>query len=372
MQAIVNRDHLMRCLRAVNQTAAQSFLGDQVLVSVEEDGYLRLSLTSLHMVTHAWCPVRDAEPGDMVAISSKAFSDWVSLMRGEIILADEDQSLKAVAGAGKSQAWFRMQEPSTRFQAPRRVEKRFPMGNPEAINRVTLAVARQEDRPVLTGVLVRVTDNAMILTGCDGYRLSEVRVPLNGEGSPDPIAVVIPHADRIQNIANILDAQVTMGMAEKWVVFCFEGEEVRAQTEISALEGRYPDYELLIPKEDLALVKATIPTADFLRALRTVGTVAGDEGTVRITVMREDSLTEDAAMEIATPDNTSGVARMNISATCRQDRTTVFVSGDWMMQALKLVDEPQVTLRLTPDAPIVLAVDSWKYLVMPRRGSEEQ
>ncbi|MBO9369814.1 MAG: hypothetical protein J7575_01800 [Chloroflexi bacterium] len=367
MQAIVNRDHLMRCLRAVNQTAAHSFLGNWTLVSVEEDGYLRVSLTGLHMAAHAWCPVRDAEPG-MAIVSSKALSDWVSLMRGEILLADEDQSLKAVSG--KSQAWFRKQsEIPTR--PPLRVEKTFPIGHPEVIGRVTLAVARQEDRPILTGVFVRVTDSAMILAACDGYRLSEIRTPLDG-GPSEPIAVVVPHLDRIQNIADILDARVSVGMAEKWVVFCFEGEEIRAQTEISALEGRYPDYEPLIPKEDLALVKATIPTADFLRALRTVRVVAGEEGTVRITITRGDSLNEDAVMEIAAPNN-SGVTRMNISAACQQDRTTIFVSGDWVAQALKEVEDPLVSLRLHfSDTPIVLAVDSWKYLVMPRRGSEEQ
>jgi len=118
----------------------------------------------------------------------------------------------------------------------------------KAIDQVSFAAAQDESRPILTGILLRLTEKELILTGVDGFRLAEKRIKISpsakaGLGSEE-LSLVVP-ARGLMEVGRLLTSGEVKILVPEPNQLLFKTEEFSIFTQ--SLEGEFPDYEQIIP-----------------------------------------------------------------------------------------------------------------------------
>lgn len=360
MRAKVHHDLLGRALRIADLTSTRlGPMRELVLLSVsdEEPGWMRITTAGIEMTTHVWCRTQNGEPGE-ATVSLGILKDWVALMDDPITLCCERQDLRAESG--RNRAWFRMMVASLEFPSPRRVDSEFQVNGLEAIRKAAIAIAQTQDRPILTGLLFRSDGNDLAIVGTDGYRLSECRIA----GVSAPVEVVVPHGERVKSMMDIVDSSsATVSIQDKYVVFRAESDDIRAQMEIAALDGRFPAYASLLPRS--FPTRVTVATRELLRACQTANVVAAEDcdGTIVLNVSRHEG--NEGELRVSSPDlNGTSYVKAVVEG---EGEGHIAINGSWLIQGLRLVKEPEISLGLmNPHSPLLVSSDGWCYFIMPR------
>lgn len=115
----------------------------------------------------------------------------------------------------------------------------------DAIDRVARAASRDETRPVLTGVHVRLGPDGLTLVATDSYRLAVAQAPLEAAPSDAREAIVPARAllevSRLAGLAKV-DA-VEIVLTETLALFRIG--EYRLTSRI--IDGQFPDHRQLVP-----------------------------------------------------------------------------------------------------------------------------
>ena len=150
------------------------------------------------------------------------------------------------------------------------------------VRKVARAVSRDETRAVLTGVLLVIEGPSVRLVATDSYRLAMVDRLLDAPVGED-LEVVIPGRalDEATKLASTGDS-VRLGVSENQVVFEF-GETTFVTRRV---EGSFPNYRALIPKESETTVE--VATEEFRSAVKRVSLLAIHNTPLRLAVAIED------------------------------------------------------------------------------------
>ncbi len=164
---------------------------------------------------------------------------------------------------------------------------RFPR---EAFARAVRAVAKDDTRPVLTTVLMRVQDGKLTLEGTDGFMLARSSVPAP-KGLPDGQWLVPQSA--VKALLKLNPAEVSIRIDDEAILFESNGIEVQSRL----VDGEYPDTDAVFPKATTETV--AVPVKDLRAAIRRLkpfidakrtryGTPAEGEDAMRVSFGRDN------------------------------------------------------------------------------------
>ena len=107
----------------------------------------------------------------------------------------------------------------------------------------SFAVARDDSRQALNGVLLQTHQESMIAVGTDGKRLAKITIPLNVELESNMTCIVPLKA--VEEMMKLLeeDQKVTLTLMQDKI--CLEAQDVILISKL--LTGQYPDVERVIP-----------------------------------------------------------------------------------------------------------------------------
>ncbi len=113
------------------------------------------------------------------------------------------------------------------------------------INRNEFAMARQDVRYYLNGMYFELHQSKLRAVATDGHRLSLTDASLNDQRE-DKVSMIVP-AKAVHELAKLLDS------VEEPVAFIFGEQHFQVNTANTTfvskqIEGRYPDYERVIPQ----------------------------------------------------------------------------------------------------------------------------
>jgi DNA polymerase-3 subunit beta len=275
-----DRDALSEALQTV-QRGVSSRPGIPALTGVRmeavEDGRLTLMTTDLEVSARLSIDVQVSEPG-VALVPARLIGDTVKSLSDAPVDFETDQSqarLRCAAYEGALRLlpvedFPAMQEPSgVRIQVE---ANRFA----EAVSQVGRAASRDEARPVLTGVLLEVSREGVVLVATDSYRLSIRELVASAESEAK--AIVPERA--------LTEAGRAAGADEKGSVELFVDEsqvsfKVGGLTLTSRLiEGEFPNYRQLLP--DVHESRLSVSRQQLLDAVRRVGLLARDTTPVRL------------------------------------------------------------------------------------------
>jgi DNA polymerase-3 subunit beta len=353
LRVSVVQDQLARALgivgRATGNRNTMPILG---YVHASTDGErLRLTATNLETSITAWVPAR-------------VLSDGVACLQGAVIRetvgalpAGRDVSIEAKATAlrvecervgvnlkGADPAEF---PPVSLFDGVPAV--RIPAGDfRRAIEQVAFAAAKDEARPVLSGVNLRIGGGALRLSAADGFRLSIRTDALVGD--TDDVDVIVP-ARAMTEVARACgvdadDVEVLVASNRTQVGFSVPTSSGRVLITTRLLEGTFPDLDRVVPAE--AATTVTIDREALSRAVKVASIFARDSAhniRLDVTASSEDGLVP-GSVTVSGSSTDHGDNQTTVPCRVSGVDCAVNFSSEFLAEWLGSVRSVQVTLAL--------------------------
>lgn len=213
-----------------------------------------------------------------------------------------------------------------------------------AIERVAFAAARDDSRPVLKAVQVRLGVEALTLAATDGFRLARARVAGGSGEAPEDVLVPARAASEMARLLADADSARLALLPERRGV-CLLVKETTLFARL--LEGHFPDLERVVPQQ--WRTRVTVDTADFRQAVRIAG-LFGD-GEARPVVL-------DAApgrLHLRARGDQGGNAETELPAAVEGEALGVTLNTRLFADLLDVVTDRRLELQLTgPQAPVVV------------------
>ncbi len=228
------------------------------------------------------------------------------------------------------------------------------------IGHVAFAASTEESRPILNGVLWELRSDRMRMVATNGHRLARMDVPLKGSGQAD--LIVPPKAlDQIRRLYKP-DEEIEIARSDNHLGFRSAGTQVYTRL----IEGPYPNYEQVIPRENDKIM--TADKAALAAALRRMSIVASDQ-THRIRMAFANGTCK---LSVTTPD--LGEAQEEMTVAYEGDPLEIGFNAAYLLEVLKYMptDEVRMSFKAPERAATCEPVGwddpaSYLSLVMPLR-----
>lgn len=344
---------------------------ENVLITTEEGG-LKLSATNLESGINYWIGAKIEKKGS-VCVPAKTLTEFVNFLPPEKIdLETKENSL--VLKCGSYSASFIGLPPSEFPVIPAPEEKSFfslPSQELEKIiSQLVFAVAQDESRPVLTGILFQVKENDLLVVATDGYRLSlkKIENPKGLEKFKEIERSLIIPAKTLTEVGKILgeekEGRIKMSLvsSSSQVVFSSSSAQITSRL----IEGDFPDFEKIIPSE--GTTKIEVEKEEFLRAVRSAAVFARESANiVRLKI-------ENSKLEISANAPQVGENLVRIDVVQEGDDCSIAFNSRYLLDFLNSTEEEKVLLELTgalnPGVFRQKKDSSYLHLIMPVRVQE--
>jgi len=226
------------------------------------------------------------------------------------------------------------------------------------IKGTSFAIAQDETRPILQGILFEVKNKNLNLVALDGYRLAIKSEFLDTDIDME---VVIPGKtlNEVSKILEDIDDIVDITFTNNHILFNLEKTKIVSRL----LEGKFINYNSLLPQEHKLLVN--VNRQELQNAIERASLMAKDGNTNLIRLdLQQDNL-------IITSNSQLGKVREEISIKLQGDEIQIAFNSRYLLDVLKNVEDNEVVMKMSSGiSPCVIEEknnENAKYLVLPVR-----
>lgn len=363
MRLVSQKDHLAGRLAAVGRAASSKSTVptlSHVLITAQADG-VQVSATDMEISLRAPLEARVEEPGDLV-VPRLAAEIVRSMVPGEVVLEHRDGDGTLSLTGGSSSFTLNCLQPGDFPSLPDAATGGITIAadvfNATA-DRVVRSASRDDTRPVLTGVLVRIEQDALTMVATDSYRLAVRHAAITG-GPSEPVQALVParalaEAQRAIALAGSDKVEVALSAANG----TFRAGDVVLTTRL--IDGQFPDYRQLIPDQfthDLELDRA-----ELLSVLGRIAVIAQRNTPVRVAL-------SDGQMTLSVLSEQLGEGHESIPVKFSGEPMEIGFNVEFLRAGVESVEGD--TLRLGIISPLRPGLlrgtdEEFRYLLMPIR-----
>ncbi len=386
--------------RAVAARNALPVLGN-ILIEAK-DNQLRLAATNRQISIRCWIGAKVTDEGE-ITVPARLISDFVSHLPPERVDIDlnvrthtlhlncayYDATIKGIDAYDFPiipTLDASVKAESVRFQLSTH-------GLRKTLDQVIFAASDDENKPMLTGVEMRFRRDQLTLAATDMHRLSVLRIGLSqptmandrnqaiNEGV-DAFNITVP-ANSLRELARIsadMDEvrpiQMLITRARNQVLFQLWGRRMGNKAELHRVElvselmdGRFPDYHMLIPKN--SSTRTIVETARLLKTVRMALLFArADANRIAISFQPGDG-THTGKLRLTATSAELGTNINEIGAVVTGDALDILFDGRFLIDILTRIEQPQVILETTqPTRPCIIRpagveATAFLHLIMP-------
>jgi DNA polymerase-3 subunit beta len=336
-------------------------------VLIQFDGSNRLSLTGtdLEVEVITYCNQVSGEAGELSINARKLYDITRSLPEdAEISITSEDNG-KSVIRSGKSR--FTVQAlpvddfPKIETEQWSQTWKLPASTFKQALTRTSFAMAQQDVRFYLNGLLLVSDSEKMTTVATDGHRLAKTEIQLTSKSTDSEIQAIVPRKaiTELNRMMDDIDDEISVS---------FNANHMRVELDAviftsKLIDGRFPDYEKVIPKnQDKSIL---IDRHELQNTLNRAAILTNEKFRGVRLIITKDKMSVSAN----NPDQEEAFDEIKIEYT-GEDIEIGFNVG-YMLEALNVINSEKVeillsdanssgTLRAPGDAETV-------YIVMPMR-----
>ena len=226
------------------------------------------------------------------------------------------------------------------------------------IKGTSFAIAQDETRPILQGILFEVKNKNLNLVALDGYRLAIKSEFLD---SDIEIEVVIPGKtlNEVSKILEDVDDIVDITFTNNHILFNLEKTKIISRL----LEGKFINYNSLLHQEHK--LSLSVNRQELQNSIERASLMAKDGNTNLIKLdIQQDNL-------IISSNSQLGKVREEISMKLQGDEIQIAFNSRYLLDVLKNMEEDEVVMKMTSSiSPCVIEEknnENAKYLVLPVR-----
>jgi DNA polymerase III subunit beta len=229
----------------------------------------------------------------------------------------------------------------------------------DALGLVQFAMAVQDIRYYLNGVLFSIDKDVLRVVATDGHRLSYASESLGSDHGS--VEAILPRKTVIELIKLLADTDdpVSLAIGSNQARFSFGGIEIVSKI----VEGKFPDYQKVIPaahKNRVSLDRATLAQSLNRAAILSNEKIRG----VRLVFTKD-------ALSIICTNNEQEEAEEGLAVEYDGDPLDIGFNISYLLDVLNHVDSETVTFTMGDSNSSALVQmpgnDDFKYVVMPMR-----
>jgi len=355
----VFHEALQSISRAVATRSTLPILGNVLLEA--RNGQLKLVTTDLEIGMTCVLPLDSGEEG-AVTVPERIIQDVVgNLPDAELTISADERNLLTVSAAKSKYTIHGL--PAEEFPALPMVPTETVLSVPgpvlrDLVRKTLFAADTDEARATLTGCFLTWDGQTATMVATDTHRLAVKHIPATGKFST-PVSVIIP-ARALQELLRLLGSSedpVDVHIGEKQVLF----SAGRVQLISRLIEGAFPAYERIIPKETQKRV--TVNRQQLYDAVRRASIVARAESNKLI--LRS----EDSTLTISAETGEVGRAYEEVPISLEGEPVEIAFNASYLQEVLAVLDTETVDMALSgPLNPGIVRADGeadYLYLVMP-------
>lgn len=235
----------------------------------------------------------------------------------------------------------------------------------ELISRTIFAAARETSRYAINGVLLRRDGKKIEMVATDGRRLAVARSGLtSADGAKEPAACIVPTKalNLVLKFIREPEQAVRVAITPNQILLAFgdEGDAARCVLASNLVEGAFPPYDDVIPKEQDK--KATFDRETLASGVRRAALLTNEESRgVRLSLATDRLRLSSRAPEM-------GEAEIDVPMTGYEgEPIEIGFNPQFITDALKVMSDQSVVVELkAPNKPgLIKSGADFLYVVMP-------
>ncbi|MBU0708996.1 DNA polymerase III subunit beta [Patescibacteria group bacterium] len=370
MKAICNQPKLAKALSQTSRlipSRSELPILSNILVSTSSSS-LNIYATNLQLSISTQIPAEVTEEGEITIPALPVQSYISSLLPQKVRIELKSNRLRVQSE--KTEASFVTMDPVDYPSFPEKEKEPIIVFKTEElaklIRKTRFAAATDESRPVLTGVLITITDNRTTFVATDGFRLSIAE----GEvvrATTDKQRLIIPAAafnevEKLLGSVGENEVSLYLSTDKNQVIFDFVSVCLASRL----LEAEYPDYEKILPSD--FNISVTMAKKDLEQAVRTVSIFA-QKGSQTIYFSFKDGkgIVEAQSSEV-------GEGKEEIVANIDGGELSIAFNSSFIREALEAFGQDQIVFTandaLSPTKWASPADKGFFHIIMPIRMEE--
>lgn len=347
---------------------------NNVLIEADSN-FIKLSATDLEIGIQWWSLCKTDNEGK-VAVPAKFFSQLINSLNDEK-LNIEEKNKTIIIESQKYKTQVKGFSPEDFPIIPSFVKDIFIEINSkklkEGLSDVIDFASLSQVRPEISGIYFIFSDKELKLATTDSFRLAEKTIFFS-EKKDDyknlfkkEISFILPQktAKELISILSDTEKNIKIYLSESQVMFettLKETDHPEVNLVSRLIEGEYPSYQDIIPKE--SQTKITADKEEFIKQLKIASLFGGKINEVKIKTSSELK-----NFEILSKDADLGENKSNIAAGVEGDKAEVSFNWKFVLDGLSRIKSSEVFFGLQGSkGPAILKPvgdQSYLYVVMP-------
>lgn len=231
----------------------------------------------------------------------------------------------------------------------------------QAIKKVVFAASVSTTRPVLSGVYLNIIDNELKLVATDSYRLSEKKLKLENKAEQE-IKSIIP-SKTVHELLRLIELEENLEEVEiinssNQILFKIGNILLTSRL----IEGVYPDYEQIIPKQTRTTIK--LSSDEFVLTLKRINLFAKENNNnITLDVNKEGDL------KISTSVTQIGKEESIIKTIVEGEDNKIALNSQYLLDILSNLSDKEIILKINEKInPIIVQTEKeegFVHIVMP-------
>lgn len=363
MKIECNKDKLLKAIQKAEKiTGKSASLAVLSCLILKTNGdKLEISATNLELGIKIQIPIKTHKEGEL-AVPAVIFTSYLNnLNLEENLLLENNENVLMVTGR-KSET--KINTISTEdFPTIPHVSKNnsCKINSQELVNglkSVWYAASASSMKPELSSVYVYSDSNNLTFVATDSFRLAEKRTGIKIE---DFESILIPQKN-VAEIIRIFDGfedEVIISFGDNQVSFEISGGVYLVSR---VVEGNFPDYKQIIPKEDKTEV--VVLKNDLINTFKISNLFSDNFNQVTFNINAESDI-----FEITSKNSEKGESRNTIPSTIRGESVEINFNQKYIGDCFSSIHPESITLKFNgAGKPLVLrgvGDAGFMYLVMP-------
>ncbi len=225
------------------------------------------------------------------------------------------------------------------------------------IDQTVFATAASEEKPILTGILLEMSENNVKMVALDGYRLAVRKENISAEHTEKEVVVPSKSMREIARIIPEDETTIKLYTRENLVGIVCDNIEIVTRV----LQGDYVKYKNILPAE--YMTRVIVSRQNMFGGLERTSIMARQSKTNLVNLQIESGILT------ITSDSEIGKAREEIDIKQTGKNLNIAFNARYLLDVLKEVLDEEIVMEFnTSISPCVihpLSGESYLYLVLP-------